>query len=81
MEVKIVDFHNVDNDPDMCSDATITALYIDGVEVLAGDYYHDGIDRQIEGFLKAKHCKAPPNRIQVPIKDWSIPDDFDINGV
>ena len=47
-----VDFHDPEEDPQCNSDPAVTALYFDGIKVLEGDWYHDKIDSQIDGFIR-----------------------------
>ena len=83
MKVNIVDFHDADQDPQMNQDTLMTALFVDDKLVLIGDWYHHGIDRQIEGYLKALKLKEP-RHIQVPTEctgEWELPDGFDLAKV
>lgn len=52
MELKVIELYN-QSDEDFSSDVLETTLYVDGVEVMKGDYYHDKIDDKIEGFKRA----------------------------
>ncbi len=48
------------NDKEFRDDAEFVILYIDGKEVLVGDWYHNNIEHRIEGFLAAMdHFKIP----------------------
>jgi hypothetical protein len=52
MELKIIELYN-QSDEDFSSDVLETTLFVDGQEVMKGDYYHDKIDDRIEGFKRA----------------------------
>ena len=51
-QIKIINTYAAD-DLDFSSDASNVELQVDGVRVMDGDDYHDKIDDQIEGFIKA----------------------------
>lgn len=52
ISLKYVRYYGPD-DPDMKCDPVYEELYHDSTTILFGDWYHDKISTQLQGFLKA----------------------------